>query len=98
MNYLIIKKIDKLFLSINVWDTKVSMLFSLLLANIEILSGFFFLFLLILSNFVIIPVVRGKIRVKLAPAFSTSAVTTLTEEIIQTPPPVAMETVKTLSM
>ena len=35
-----------------------SVLFSLLLANIRILSCFFFLFLVMLSNFLIIPVVR----------------------------------------
>ena len=53
-------------ISINAWDTKVSMLSSLLLANIRILLCFFFLFLVILSNFLIISVVREKINVKLA--------------------------------
>ena len=42
-----------------------------------------------LSNFVIIPVVREKIEVKLSPATPTGAPTTLTEEIIQTPSLVA---------
>ena len=73
-------------MSINACDTKVSMLFSLLLANMRILSCFFFLFLVMLSNFLIITVVRGKIRVKLAPAIPVGAPATLTEEIIQTPP------------
>ena len=47
-------------MSINAWDTKVSMLSSLLLANIRILSCFLFLFLVMLSNFLIIPVVTEK--------------------------------------
>ena len=51
-----------------------------------------------LSNFFIIPVVQEKIRVKLAPAIRTSAPTTLTEEIIQTPPLVALRTIKTLCL
>ena len=38
-------------MSISAWDTKVSMLSSLLLANIRILSWFFFLFLVIFSIF-----------------------------------------------
>ena len=52
------------------------MLLSLLLANIRILSCFFFLFLVMFSNFLIIPVVREKNRVKLAPAIPTGAPTT----------------------
>ena len=70
-------------MSINSWDTKVSMLSSLLLANIRILSCFF-LFLVMLSNFLIIPVAREKIKLKLALAISTGAPTTLADEIIQT--------------
>ena len=42
-----------------------------------------------ISNFLIITVVRGKIRVKLAPAIPIGAPATPTEEIIQTPPLVA---------
>ena len=51
-----------------------------------------------LSNFFIIPVVREKIRIKLAPAIPTGAPTALTEEMIQTPPVVALKTIKILSM
>ena len=51
-----------------------------------------------LSNFSIIPVVREKIKVKLAPAIPTGAPTTLGKEIIQTPPLVALKTSKILSM
>ena len=70
------------------------MIFSLLLANIRILSCFFFL----LSNFLIIPVVREKIKVKLALAIPTGAPATLVNEMIDTPPLVAPKTIKTLSM
>ena len=51
-----------------------------------------------LSNFLIIPVVKEKLRVKLAPAIPKGAPATLTEEIIQTPPLVALKTMKTLSL
>ena len=85
-------------MSISAWDTKVSMLLGLLLANIRISLCFFFLFLIILSNFLIIPVVREKIRVKLGAAIPTGAPTTLTEEMIQTPALVALKTIKALSV
>ena len=74
------------------------MSFSLLLANIRILSCFFFLFLVMIRNILIISVVREKIRVKITPAIRTGAPTTLTEDIIQTPLLVALKTFKTLSM
>ena len=72
-------------MSISACDTKASIIFSLLLANIIIWSCFFFLFLVILSNFFIIPIVTEKIKVKLASAILIGAPTKLTEEIIQTP-------------
>ena len=72
------------------WDTKVSMLLSLLWANIRILSCFFFLFLVMLSNFLIIPVVREKIKAKVALAIRTGAPTTLWDKMIQTPLLVAL--------
>ena len=74
------------------------MLFSLLLANIRILSCFFFLFLAILSNFLTIPVVKEKIKVRLALAIPTGAPTALVNEQTDTPPVVALETIKMLSM
>ena len=74
------------------------MLLSLLLANIRILSCFFFLFLVIFSNFLTIPVVRQKIKVKSALAIPTGAQKILVNEIIDTPPLVALKTIKTLSM
>ena len=47
----------------------------------------FFLFVSCYAEyFLIIPIVREKINVKLAPAIPRRAPTTLTEEIIQTPP------------
>ena len=57
----------------------------------------FLFFLVIFSNFLVIPVVREKIKVKLAPAIPTGAPTTLTEEIIKTPL-VALKTIKILSV
>ena len=51
-----------------------------------------------LSNFLLIPVVREKIKVKLALAIPTGAPTTLVDEMIDTPPLVALKTIKTLSM
>ena len=74
------------------------MLLSLLLANIRISSCFFFLFLVLFSNFLTIPVVRGKIKVKLALSIPTGAPTILVNEIIDTPLHVALKTIKTLSM
>ena len=85
-------------MSVSVCDTKASMLLSLLLANIRILSCFFFLFLVILSNFLIINVVREKIRVKLALAIPTGVSTVLVREMINTLPLAALKTIKTLSM
>ena len=51
-----------------------------------------------LSNFLTIPVVREKIKVKLALAIPTGAPTTLINEQIDTPPIVALKTIKTLSI
>ena len=71
---------------ISALDTMVSMLLSLLLANIRFLSCFFILFLVMVSNVLIIPVVREKIKVKIALATPTGAPTTLVNEMIDTPP------------
>ena len=62
------------------------------------LSCFFFLFLVMLSNFLIIPVAREKIKVKPALAIPTDAPTTLADEIIQTPLLVALKIIKILSI
>ena len=51
-----------------------------------------------LNNFLIIPVVREKIKVRLALAIPAGAPTTLANEMIQTPLLVALKTVKILSM
>ena len=74
------------------------MLSSLLLASIRTLSRFFFLFLVLLSNILTIPVIREKIKVKLALAIRTVAPATLTDKMIQTPLLVALKTIKILSM
>ena len=87
-------------MSINACDNKVSMLLSLLLANTRILSRFFFFlfFLVILSNFLTIPVVREKNKVRLALAIPTGAPIILVNEIIDTPPLVALKTIKAWSI
>ena len=74
------------------------MLLSLLLGNIIILQCFFFLFLVMLSNFLNIPVFKENIKVKLALAIPTGAPATLVREIIHIPPLVVPKTIKTLSM
>ena len=51
-----------------------------------------------LSNFLTIPVVREKIRIKLALAIPTEAPATLVNEIIDTPPLVALKAIKILYM
>ena len=58
----------------------------------------FFLFLVMLSNFLIIFVVKEKVKVKLAHAIQTGAPTTLADKMIQTPLLVALKTIKILSM
>ena len=74
------------------------MLLSLLYTNIRISSCFFFLFLVIFSNFLTISAVREKITVKLALAIPTGTPTILVNEIIDTPPLAALKTIKILSM
>ena len=76
----------------------VSTLFNLLLASIRISSCFFFFFLVILINFLVIPVVREKIKVKLALEILTGARIIRVNEIIDTPPLVALKTIKILFM
>ena len=71
--------------SINACDIHISMLLSLLLANIIILSCFFFLFLPIFNNFLTIPVVKEQIKVRLALAIPTGDSIILVNEIIDTP-------------
>ena len=51
-----------------------------------------------LINLLIIPVVREKIKVRLALAIPAGAPTTLANEIIQTPLLVALKTITILSM
>ena len=85
-------------MSINACDINVLILLSLLLAKIRILSCFFFLFLVIFSNFFTIPVAREKNKVRLALAIPTGAPTILVNEIIDTPPLVALKTIKAWSI
>ena len=58
----------------------------------------FLFFLVILSNFLTIPVVREKNKVRFALAIPTGASTILVNEIIDTPPLVALKTVKAWSI
>ena len=51
---------------INASDINVSMVFNLLLANIKVLSCFYFLFLVIFSNFLAFLIVKQNIKVRLA--------------------------------
>ena len=73
------------------------MVFDLLLAIIKILSCFFLLFLVIFSNFLTIPVVKEKIKVRLALTIPIGAPAILVNEIIDTPLLVAIKTIKFLS-
>ena len=73
------------------------LLLSLILDNIRILLCFFFLFLVIFSNFLTIPV-REKIKVRLALAIPTGTPTMLVNEIIDTPLLVALKSIKILSI
>ena len=59
------------------------MLFNLLLASITTLLCFFFLFLVILKNFFIIPVVKENVKLKLALANPAGAPIALVKEIKQ---------------
>ena len=85
-------------MSISACDIRVSMILSLFLANIRILSCFFFLFLVIISSFLTIPVVRQKNKVRLALAIPSGAPTIFVNEIIDTPPVVALRTIKAWSI
>ena len=55
------------------------------------------MFLVILSNLLTIPVVREKNKVRLVLAIQTGAPAILVNEIIDTPPLVALKTIKTWS-
>ena len=85
-------------MTINASDIDVSMLLSILLANIRILSCFFFSFLVIFSNFLTIAIVREKIKVKLALAIPTGPPIVLVNEISDSPLHVVFKTIETLSM
>ena len=59
---------------------------------------FLFFFLVIFNNFLTIPVVREKIKVKLALAIPTGAPTIVVNEIIDTPPLVTLKIIKAWSI
>ena len=85
-------------MSINACDINVSMLLSLLLANIRILSCFLFLFLVIFSNFFAISVVREKNKVRLTLAVPTGDPTILVNNIIETLPLATLKRIKAWSI
>ena len=85
-------------MSINACDTKVPKLSGLLLANVRILSCFFFVVVLVFSNFLTIPVVREKNKVRLAIAIPTGAPTTLVNKIIDTAPLFALKAINAWSI
>ena len=58
----------------------------------------FLFFLVIFNNFLVISVVREKIKIKLALAIRTGAPTILVNEQMDTPQVVALKTIKILSM
>ena len=58
----------------------------------------FLFFLVIFNNFLVVPVDREKMKVKIAIAIPTGAPTILVNEEIDTPPVVALKTIKILSM
>ena len=55
---------------------------------------FLFFVVVTFNNFLIIPVVREKVKVKIALTISTGAPIILANEIIDTPPLVALKTIK----
>ena len=57
-----------------------------------------FIFLVTLNNFLIIPVVKEKMKVKLARGIPAWAPITVVKEIMDTPPVVADKTIKILFM
>ena len=73
---------------------QVSILLNLLSANISTLSCLSFLFLVIFSNFLMIPVAREKAKVKLALAIPSGAPIVVVNEIIDIPPVVALKIIK----
>ena len=72
------------------------MLLNLLSANIRVLSYFFFLFLAICSNFLMIPVDKEKIKVKLALTIPTDVPITLVNKIIDIPLVAALKIIRIL--
>ena len=76
----------------------VSMLLSLILANIRILLCFFFLLFVVFDNIFIIPVAKENTMVNPALAIPTGVPATAAWEIIQTPPVAALKAIKILSM
>ena len=74
------------------------MLLNFLLASITILLYFFFLFLVVFNNFLMIPVIKENKRLKLTLAIHTGVPTMLEKEMTDIPPLLADKTIKILSI
>ena len=85
-------------MSFNACDIKASLLLYLLLASRSIWSCFFFFSVVVLNNFLMIPVVIEKIKVKLALTIPTGTLIVLVNEIIGILLLVALKTINILSM
>ena len=73
------------------------MLFNLILANIPILLCFFFLFLVVFTNFLTSPVDNENARIRLALAIPTGVSIIIANHAIEMLPLVADKTIKDLS-
>ena len=85
------------FIFINASDVLLSMLFNLLLANITILSWFFFLFRVVFNNFSTTPVDIKNARLKVVLAIPTGAPITVAIDAIEMLLLVTDKTIKNLS-
>ena len=85
-------------MSFNACDINVSMLLCLLFASMSIWLCFFFFFIVVLSNFLMIPAVIGKNKVKHALAIPAGTQIVLANEIIDTLLLAALKTINILSI
>ena len=85
-------------MSFNACDINVSMLLCLLFVGMSIWLCFFFFFIVVLSNFLMIPAVIEKNKVKHALAIPAGTQIVLANEIIDTLLLAALKTINILSM
>ena len=82
---IVINSSSLISMSISACNIKASILLYLLLVSISIWSCLFFFIIVVLSNFLMIPVVIEKIKVELALAIPAGTPIILVNEIIDTP-------------